>query len=80
MGTGETLAFKVFAGLPIDHGMDISGVSPGAAAMATSAQGREIKRQAAVMNKAKDVAEMQAQSLIQLVKDANVGTRLNVYA
>jgi hypothetical protein len=60
--------------------MDISGVSPEAVAMATSAQGREIKRQAAVMNKAKDVAEMQAQSLIQLVEDAHVGTRLNVYA
>jgi hypothetical protein len=60
--------------------MDISGVSPEAVAMATSAQGREIKRQAAVMNKAKDVAEVQAQSLIQLVKDADVGTRLDVYA
>ena len=60
--------------------MDISGVSPEAVATATSAQGREIKRQAAVMNKAKDVAEAQAQSLIQLVNDAAVGTRLNVYA
>jgi hypothetical protein len=48
--------------------------------MATSAQGREIKRQTAVMSKAKDVADAQAQSLIQLVNDANVGTRLNVYA
>ena len=48
--------------------------------MATSAQGREIKRQAAVLNKASDVAEAQAQSLIQLVTDATVGRKLNVYA
>ena len=60
--------------------MEISGVSPEAVAMATSAQGREIKRQAAVMNKAKDVAEAQAQSLIQLVNEATVGGTLNVYA
>jgi hypothetical protein len=60
--------------------MEISGVSPEVVVMATSAQGREITRQAAVMNKAKDVAEAQAQSLIQLVADATVGSRLNVYA
>jgi hypothetical protein len=30
--------------------MEISGVSPEVVVMATSAQGREIKRQAAVMN------------------------------
>lgn len=48
--------------------------------MATSAHGREVKRQAAVVKKAKDVAEAQAQSLIQLVNEASVGTRLNVYA
>ncbi len=51
--------------------------------MATTAQGREAQREAAVMKKTQDVAEAQAQSLIELVKTATpegVGSRLNVYA
>lgn len=60
--------------------MEISGASADAVALATSVQGREVNRQAAVMRKAKDVAEVQAASLVQLVNDATVGTRLNVYA
>lgn len=48
--------------------------------MATAAHGREVKRQVAVMSRTQDVAEMQAQSLIQLVTDATVGSKLNVYA
>jgi hypothetical protein len=60
--------------------MEISGTSCDAVALATSAHGREIRRQTAVMNKAQDVAQAQAESLIQLVKDANLGTRLNVFA
>ena len=63
--------------------MDISGVSPEAMVMATSAAGRAAERQAAVMRKTQDVASAQAASLIELVKAATpegVGTRLNVYA
>jgi hypothetical protein len=57
--------------------MEISGVSPAVVAMSSLAQGRELQRQAAVMRKAQDVAESQAQNLEQLVADATVGTRLN---
>jgi hypothetical protein len=63
--------------------MDISGVSPEATVLATSAEGRALARQAAVIRKTQDVASAQAQSLIELVKAATpegVGTRLNVYA
>ena len=63
--------------------MEISGVSAEAMMMATTAVGREGQRVMAVMKKAQDVAESQAESLLELVKGATpdvVGTRLNVYA
>ena len=63
--------------------MEITGVSAEAMVMATTAAGREAQRAAAVMKKTQDVAQSQAQSLLQLIKAATpegVGTRLNVYA
>ena len=63
--------------------MEISGVSGEAMVMAATAAGREAQRAAAVMKKTQDVAQSQAESLLQLIKAATpdgVGTRLNVYA
>jgi hypothetical protein len=63
--------------------MQIAGVSAEAMVMATTAAGREAQRAAAVMKKTQDVAQSQAESLLQLIKAATpegVGTRLNVYA
>jgi hypothetical protein len=63
--------------------MEISGVSAEAMIMATTAAGREAQRVMAVMKKTQDVAESQAESLLELVKGATpdvVGRRLNVYA
>jgi hypothetical protein len=63
--------------------MEISGVSAEAMVMATTAAGREAQRVMAVMKKTQDVAQDQAQSLIELVKAAtaeSVGTKLSVYA
>ena len=63
--------------------MEISGVSADAMVMATTAAGREAQRAAAVMKKTQDVAQSQAESLLQLIKASTpdgVGTRLNVYA
>ncbi len=63
--------------------MEISGVSPEAMVMATTAAARAAERHAAVMRKTQDVASAQAESLIALVKAATpegVGTCLNVYA
>jgi len=51
--------------------------------MATTAAGREAQRAAAVMKKTQDVAQAQAESLLQLIKAATpdgVGTNLTVYA
>ena len=62
--------------------MEISGVSPEAMVMATSAQGREARRAAAMMKKTQDIAESQAPSLIELVRNATpegVGTHVNLY-
>jgi hypothetical protein len=63
--------------------MEISGVSAEAVVMATTAAGREAQRAAAVMKKTQEVAQSQAESLLQLIKASTpggVGTRLNVYA
>jgi len=63
--------------------MDITGVGGQAMVMATTAAGREAQRAAAVMKKTQDVAQSQAESLLQLIKASTpdgVGTRLNVYA
>ena len=63
--------------------MEIAGVSAEAMVMATTAAGREAQRAAAVMKKTQDVAQSQAESLLQLIKASTsdgVGTRLNVYA
>ena len=63
--------------------MEITGVSAEAMVMATTAAGREAQRAAAVMKKTQDVAQAQAESLLQLIKAATrdgVGTNLNVHA
>ena len=63
--------------------MEITAVSADAMVMATTAAGREAQRAAAVMKKTQDVAQSQAESLLQLIKASTpdgVGTRLNVYA
>ena len=63
--------------------MEITGVSAEAMVMATTAAGREAQRAAAVMKKTQDVAQAQAESLLQLIKAATpdgAGTHLNVYA
>ena len=63
--------------------MEITGVGAEAMVMATTAAGREAQRAAAVMKKTQDVAQSQAESLLQLIKASTpdgVGTRLNVYA
>jgi len=62
--------------------MEISGVSAEAMVMATTAAGREAQRAAAVMRKTQDVAQSQAESLLQLIKASTpdgVGTRLSLY-
>jgi len=51
--------------------------------MATTAAGREAQRVVAVMKKTQDVAQSQAESLLEMIEAATpegVGSRLNVYA
>ena len=74
------LRLKDVAGVPICQRMSVGSIAP---AGATSPEAREIERQAAVMRKARDVQESQAEGLIALVKSARpdgVGQLLSVYA
>lgn len=81
--TNDELEIKEIAQMADYRRMEISGVSADAMVMATTAAGREAQRAAAVMKKTQDVAQSQAESLLQLIKASTpdgVGTRLNVYA
>jgi len=71
--------FKLGRSLPIGMRMSISSV---ASAAATSPEAQEVERSAAVMRKARDIQQSQAESLLALVKSARpegVGQNISVH-
>jgi len=78
-GSGLRARLKNGTRMPICQRMSVTSISSGGG---TSPEAQEIERQAAVMRKARDVQQSQAEGLIALVKSArpDVGQNISVYA
>jgi hypothetical protein len=80
----QARSLKLDMRLPICERMSVTSLSTSLSSPGTaSPEAQEIERQAAVMRKARDVQQSQAEGLIALVNSARpdgVGQNLSVYA